>query len=172
MRHTDCFIRPARLEDLPALTEILNHYVLHTHSTFDVTPSTPEQRVPWFHDHSGGGRYRMLVGEQASGLVIGFACSGRHRTKEAYNTTVETSVYCHPDFVGRGLGSVLYGSLFTALEDQDIHRCVAGIAQPNEASNALHQRFGFRMIGTYSEVGRKFGKFWDVLWLERPLRLS
>ena len=161
-------IRPVELQDLPALTEIVNHYVLHSHATFDVTPFTPEQRLPWFHEHSAGKRYQMLVADDPALGVVGFACSGRHRAKEAYDTTVETSVYCRWDCVGRGLGRLLYSSLFEALEGEDIHRMVAGIAQPNEASNALHQRFGFQVIGTYTQVGRKFGKYWDVLWMERP----
>lgn len=164
-------IRPAVLDDLRALTEILNHYVLHSHSTFDITPSTAEQRLPWFKDHSGGQRHQMLVADDADFGVVGFASSGRHRPKDAYDTTVETSVYCRVDFVGRGLGTLLYTSLFEALAGEDIHRFVAGIAQPNEGSNALHQRMGFRPIGTYSEVGRKFGKYWDVLWVERPSKL-
>ena len=164
-------IRPAVLDDLPALTEIINHYVLHSHATFDVSPSTPEQRLPWFHDHSCGQRYQMLVAEEPALGVVGFACSGRHRAKEAYDTTVETTVYCKSDCVGRGLGTLLYNALFDVLVGQDIHRMVAGIAQPNDASNALHHRLGFQVIGTYSQVGRKFGKYWDVLWMERPLRL-
>lgn len=164
-------IRPAVLDDVPVLTEILNHYVLHSHATFDVTPSTPDQRLPWFRDHSGGRRYQMLVADDLEQGVVGFACSGRHRAKEAYDTTVETTVYCKADCVGRGLGTSLYTALFDALSEQDIHRMVAGIAQPNEASNALHRRLGFRDIGTYSQVGRKFGKYWDVLWMERPLKL-
>jgi phosphinothricin acetyltransferase len=164
-------VRLAQLDDLPALTEIINHYVVHTHATFDVAPSTPEQRLPWFKDHSSGQRYQMLVAEDPAKGVVGFACSGRHRPKAAYDTTVETSVYCKHDFVGRGLGTLLYTSLFEALSRQDIHRFVAGIAQPNDPSNTLHRRLGFKEIGTYSQVGRKFGKYWDVLWMERPAKL-
>jgi len=110
----------------------------------------------------------MLVAEDPAVGVTGFACSGRHRAKEAYTTTVETSVYCRKDWAGPGLGRLLYSSLFEALAGEDIHRMVAGIAQPNQASNALPQRLGFHVIGTYTQVRRKFGKYWDVLWMERP----
>ncbi|MEO8097585.1 MAG: N-acetyltransferase family protein [Acidobacteriota bacterium] len=161
-------VRTAVLDDLPALTDIHNHYVLHTHVTFDLKPFTPDQRLPWFKDHSDGKRYRILVAEDASG-VAGYACTGRHRAKEAYDTTVETSIQCRPDWVGRGLGTLLYTSLFEALADEDIHCVVAGIAQPNDASNALHARLGFQILGTFSQVGRKFGKYWDVTWMQRPL---
>jgi len=169
---TDIIVRPATLEDLPSITEIHNHYILHTHITFDVQAYLPEQRVTWFHEHSDGGRYRMLVACDSRSGIIGYACTGRHRAKEAYDTTVESSVGCRPDGVGRGVGTLLYNALFDAIADQDIHRIVAGIAQPNPASNALHKRFGFKEIGVYTEVGRKFGKYWDVRWMERPLRLA
>jgi len=164
-------VRPATLADLPRLTAIHNHYVRHTHITFDVQPFMPEQRAAWFHDHSDGRRYRLLVAEDPSGGVLGYACTGRFRAKDAYDTTVEASVACRPDAVGRGLGTALYQALFEAVAGEDIHRIVAGIAQPNPASNALHQRFGFRIIGSFTQVGRKFAKYWDVIWMERPLRL-
>ena len=70
---------------------------------------------------------------------------------------------------GRGLGALLYGALLPALEDEDLHRAYGGVALPNPASVALHERFGFREAARYSEQGRKFGRYWDVVWLERPL---
>lgn len=162
-------IRSAVPADLPHLTQIHNHYVLHTHVTFDVHPFTPEERLPWFREHSDGRRYRLLVAESEG--VLGYATTGRFRTKAAYDTTVEVSIACHPESTGRGIGTQLYQSLFEAIENEDINRLVAGIAQPNPASNALHRRFGFRPVGTFSGVGRKFGKYWDVMWFERPLKL-
>lgn len=159
-------VRPATIEDLPSITEIHNYYIVNTHITFDVQPQRPEHRVTWFHEHSDNQRYRLLVACDAQGSLLGYTCTGRHRPKEAYDTTVEASVACRPDGVGRGLGTLLYRALFDTLADQDIHRIVAGIAQPNPASNALHERFGFKRIGLFTEVGRKFGKYWDVLWME------
>ncbi len=164
-------VRPALLTDLPRLTEIHNHYIVHTHITFDVQPFHWQQRAGWFHDHSDGRRYRLLVADDPARGVAGYACTGRFRTKDAYDTTVEASIACAPDAVCGGLGTLLYQALFEAIADQDIHRIVAGIAQPNPASNALHMRFGFRSIGTFSQVGRKFDKYWDVMWMERPLHL-
>jgi phosphinothricin acetyltransferase len=168
----NAIVRAATIEDLPGLTEIHNYYVLNTHITFDVHPYAPDQRVAWFHDHSDGRRYRILVADDAAGGVLGYACTGRFRTKEAYDTTVEISIACRPDAVGRGLGTALYGALFEAIAGEDINRIVAGIAQPNPASNALHRRFGFRIVGAFSQAGRKFDKYWDVLWMERPLHLA
>lgn len=161
-------IRPASIADLPRITEIHNYYVQNTHITFDVRPFTPEQRVPWFNQHSNGGRHRILVAEDG-GQILGYTATGSFRSKEAYETTVEVSVACSPDSTRRGIGSQLYRELFSLLEKEDVHRVVAGIAQPNAASNALHGRFGFTEIGAFTEVGRKFGKYWDVLWMQKTM---
>ena len=162
-------IRPARLEDLPALTAIYNHYIVHTPITFDLRPATPDERRPWFEDHSTTGRYRILVAEVAAGEVVGCASSSRWRPKAAYDTTVESSVYCHPDHTGKGIGTLLYTRLFTTLEGENVHRVVAGITLPNPASVGLHERFGFRRVGDFTEVGFKFDRYWDVSWFERAL---
>jgi phosphinothricin acetyltransferase len=161
-------IRPASLADLPRITEIHNYYVENTHITFDVRPFAPEQRVPWFHAHSDGRRHRILAAEE-DGRVVGYTATGSFRPKEAYETTVEVSVACSPGSTAKGIGSRLYNELFSLLEKEDVHRVVAGIAQPNAASNALHERFGFKQIGAFTEVGRKFGKYWDVLWMEKTM---
>ena len=162
-------VRPAQLKDLPRIVEIQNHYIQHTHITFDVQPFTPEQRREWFHDHNNGKRYRLLVAEDEQRRIVGYACTGRFRPKPAYETTVEVSIACDPGSTGKRMGTRLYDELFTTLRGEDVHRAVAGIAQPNPASNALHQRFGFRPVGTFTEVGRKFGRYWDVLWVEKIL---
>jgi phosphinothricin acetyltransferase len=82
---------------------------------------------------------------------------------------VETSVYLAPDAVGRGAGTRLYEKLFKALEGEDVHRAYAGIALPNPASVGLHERFGFKRAGHFTEQGRKFGRYWDVAWYEKAL---
>ncbi|MFG2224043.1 GNAT family N-acetyltransferase [Streptomyces sp. NPDC048644] len=105
----------------------------------------------------------------ARGALLGYATSSPFRPKAAYATSVEVTVYCAPHAAGRGIGTLLYRALFAALADEDVHRAYAGIAQPNAASTRLHTRFGFRHIGTYTEVGRKFGRYWDVAWYQKDL---
>jgi phosphinothricin acetyltransferase len=161
-------VRPATRADLARMTEIYNHYVVTTPITFDLEPVTPEQREPWFHEHSEPPRYRLLVAEDG-GRVVGFAGTGRFRDRAAYDTTAETTIYCAPEATGRGVGAALYSALFKALRGADLNRLVAGITISNDASVALHRRFGFSDVGIFTEVGRKFGRFWDVLWMERPL---
>jgi phosphinothricin acetyltransferase len=85
---------------------------------------------------------------------------------------VETTIYCAQGAEGKGIGSRLYAALFDAIAAEDIRRIVGGYTLPNAASAALHRRFGFKTVGVFSEVGRKFGKYWDVAWTERPLRIG
>lgn len=161
-------VRAAREADLAALTSIYNHYVEHTHVTFDLEPFTVEQRRAWFAHYADTGPHRLLVAADGE-HVLGYATSSRFRDKAAYDTSVETTVYCASGGTGRGVGRALYAALFAALESEDVHRAYAGIALPNDASLALHRAFGFSAVGTFREVGRKFDRWWDVTWLERPL---
>jgi phosphinothricin acetyltransferase len=163
-------IRAATRSDLPRLTEIYNHYVINTAVTFDLEPYTVERRAVWFEQFGNAGRYRLLVAENES-EILGYAGTTRFRPKAAYETTVETSIYCAPDALQQGIGSSLYQALFELLASEDIHRIVAGYTLPNPASAALHKRFGFKPAGLFHENGRKFGRYWDVAWLERPLIL-
>ncbi len=166
----DISIRPAARGDLPRLTEIYNHYVIHTPVTFDVEPYTVERRETWFSQFAASGRYRLFVAEE-NGSVVGYAGTTRFRPKAAYETTVETTIYCDQRAIGKGIGSLLYGTLFDALQGEDIRRIVGGYTLPNPASAALHERFGFKRVGIFTENGRKFGRDWDVAWNERPLHI-
>ncbi|MFF0445725.1 GNAT family N-acetyltransferase [Streptomyces sp. NPDC004609] len=168
-KRTEVQVRPGSEADLAALTALYNHYIRETPITFDTTPFTPEQRLPWLRSHSEDGPHCLLVAQDAADGLLGFATSGPLRPKAAYSTSVEVSVYCAPEAAGRGIGTLLYKSLFEALEGKDLHRAYAAITQPNAASVRLHTRFGFRPLGTYHEVGRKFGRYWDVAWYEKRL---
>ena len=165
-------IRAATLDDLPALTGIYNHYILNTPITFDVQAFTADERRAWFDHHQTSGPYRLLVATDTAGTCVGYASTSRWRPKPAYGATVESSVYCHPGAVGKGCGTALYAALFAALEREDVHVIVAGLTLPNPASLALHEKFGFQPVGVFHAVGRKFDKYWDVAWFERPLRLE
>ncbi|MGA5518737.1 GNAT family N-acetyltransferase [Streptomyces pseudogriseolus] len=174
--HAEAQVRPGDEGDLVALTDLYNHYVRETPVTFDTTPFTPAERRPWLLSHPLDGPHRLMVATAAdTGRVLGYASSGPFRAKPAYATSVETTVYVAPDSLRggtpsrRGIGTLLYQALFDALADEGLHRAYAGITQPNAASTALHERFGFRYVGTYREVGHKFGRWWDVAWHEKEL---
>ena len=161
-------VRRAERRDLAAITEIYNHYVETSAITFDVTPYSVDERAPWFAQFAPSGRHQLFVAEQG-GRVIGYAGSLPFRPKAAYETSVETTIYVAPGERARGVGPRLYEALFGALRGEDVHRLLAGITLPNEASVRLHERLGFQRVGVYSEVGRKLGRYWDVGWWERGL---
>jgi phosphinothricin acetyltransferase len=167
MLRTSVDVRAALQADLPHVNEIYNHYVRTSHATFDVEERTPERCRGWFADHASP-THPVLVAER-EGHVVGYAAAGEHRPRPAYASSVETSVYVAPDAVGGGIGRALYAALFDVLPAREVHRAVAGIALPNPASVALHLAFGFGPVGRFTEVGRKFGRYWDVEWYERPL---
>ena len=164
--HARVHVRPATQDDLAAINEIYNHYVAETHITFDVEPMRMEARLEWFAHYGLEGRHRLFVAEEEG--AVGFATSSRFRPKPGYLTSVETSVYVAPDATGKGAGSRLYEMLFKSLEGEDIHRAYAGIALPNPPSIALHEKFGFQRVAHFTEQGRKFGRYWDVDWFEKP----
>jgi len=165
---TGLVVRLAEEADLPLLNDLYNHYVEETPATFDVRASTVEERRVWFRQFSRSGRHQLWIACRGDELV-GYACSHAFRAKDAYETSVETTVYVAPGRGREGIGSALYSSLFSALAGEDVHRAYAGITIPNEASEALHRSFGFRPIGTFEEVGRKHGRYWSVRWFQKPL---
>jgi phosphinothricin acetyltransferase len=161
-------IRRAEEGDLRAIDALYAIYVRETAITFDLVPPTWEQRRLWFARFGERGRHQLFVAARA-GRVLGYACTRPFRDKAAYETTVETSIYLEPAACGQGLGGRLYEALLAAIEGSDVHLAVAGITLPNPASVALHERLGFRSAGVMSQVGRKFGRYWDVLWMQRSL---
>ncbi|MFN3810906.1 MAG: GNAT family N-acetyltransferase [Roseateles asaccharophilus] len=160
-------IRHATPEDLPDLRELRNWYIANSNATFDVAPLSAEAMQAWFSQF-GRGPHRLLVAEQAGGL-LGYCSSQRYRAHPAFDTTVETSIYAHPQAARRGVGSALYQALFEGLAGQGLHRAVVGIALPNAASLRLHEKFGFRPVGVFSEYATEHGQFISSQWLERGL---
>lgn len=161
-------IRPAVSSDAAALTELYNHYVATTAITFDIEPWTVADRTAWMSHYAEAGRYRLLVAHEGDELA-GYASTSPFAVKPAYETSVETTIYTAAGHSGKGIGTALYEALFAAVADEDLHRAYAGITMPNDASLRLHQRFGFTEVGLYREVGRKFGRYHDVLRMQREL---
>jgi phosphinothricin acetyltransferase len=161
-------IRRIEQGDLPVLLDIYNHYIRETPVTFDIAPRTLAQRQAWLDGFAVAGRYQCLVAVK-DGVAIGCASSHSYKDRAAYDATVASSIYLAPDACGQGLGRRLYATLFDALKGEDIHRIFAGVTLPNDASVALHRSFGFEPVGIYREVGRKFGRFWDVATYMRSM---
>jgi phosphinothricin acetyltransferase len=167
MRNDKVLIRPGSAEDILGLTDIFNYYIEHTNARFTTELQTVESCRAWFGGY-GAGRYRLLVAHDASG-VLGAAYSSRYRPSPAFDTTVETSIYMHPDRRRDGIGTRLYSALIQLLEDGDVHLAVAGVAQPNEASNALHRKLGFEEVGTFRDYARKRGVWISSTWFQRRM---
>lgn len=165
----EALVRHAVRADLPALVDIYNHYVRETPVTFDTDEFTVEAREAWFQSFDGSVPYRLLVAARGD-EILGYASSSCFKPRKAYDVSVETTIYLDPASTGKGIGKTLYGALMRELvADPRLHRAYGGVALPNGASVALHERLGFEHVGTYREVGRKFGRYWDVAWFEKDL---
>ncbi|MBO6558130.1 MAG: N-acetyltransferase [Pseudomonadales bacterium] len=163
---TNLSIREATQDDATALADIYNHYVRETHITFDLEPVTVENREVMIEGYNKNARHRLFVGTDNE-QVVGYVSSSQFRTKPAYDLSVETTIYLDQGMTGRGYGKKLYEHLFRELEATDVHRYYGIIALPNQASIELHREFGFVEKGILTEVGYKFDKYWDTLWMEK-----
>lgn len=165
MATSELTIERANSADLAAIVEIYNHYIEHSHATFDTEAFSVDERVAWFASFDRDSR-QCLVARQHD-KTIGFACSGVFKPKPAWDSTVEVSVYLAPEAAGRGVGTALYSELIPRLDAAGVHRAAAIVALPNTGSITLHQRFGFETMGVISEGGFKLGQYWDVAYLVR-----
>ncbi len=117
----------------------------------------------------GPGLAKAALGAELDGRVVGVTYSSFYRPKPAYRSTAETTIVLDTDHLGRGLGSALLETLLARLRDRGFHRAVAIVALPNDASVALHQKLGYRIVGTLSEVGHKLDGYWGTMLLEAEL---
>lgn len=152
-------LRNATTDDAAQICEIYNHYVLQTPITFEEQPVTPDDMVHRIRETMES--LPWLVWEE-DGRLLGFCYASKWKGRCAYRYSAESTVYLHPASVAHGIGSQLYHALLTDLRGRQIHTVIGGIALPNEASVALHERFGFEKIAHFKEVGRKFDEWIDV----------
>jgi phosphinothricin acetyltransferase len=159
--------RPAIPADGEAIAAIYNHYIASSVATFEVEPvSADEMRSRVAAIEAAG--LPWLVADGPAGL-LGYAYATRWRGRAAYRFSCEITVYLAPDAVGQGVGTALYTELFRILESGGLHLVIGGIALPNDASVALHERFGMTKVAHLHEVGFKFGHWVDVGFWERRL---
>jgi L-amino acid N-acyltransferase YncA len=161
----DASIRTAVAEDGAALARIYNHYIASTIVTFEeaaVSAADMSARVA----EISAAQLPWLVAQSSAG-VSGFAYASRWKGRCAYRYSVESTVYLDPGAVGRGLGTALYSRLLARLQELGCHAVIGGIALPNEASVALHEKLGMRKVAHFAEVGFKFGHWVDVGYWQR-----
>ena len=159
-------VRSATVEDAPAVLEIYNHEVLTSTVTFDLVPRTLAEQESWITDRSGA--HVVLVVED-DGEVVGFGALSQYRERAGYATTVEDSVYVHEDHRGKGVGRLLLAELVERATAHGFHALMAKVVGDHQASINLHAAAGFDVVGHEREVGRKFGRWLDVVLLERLL---
>lgn len=154
-------IRPARENDLPALLDIYNGEVELGEATLDLNPRTLGEWCEWYLAHQTDAHF-ILVAEENEKLV-GYASLSEYRKKEAYSSTAEISVYVDRGFRRRGAASALMEAVLEKARGcGTLHSVVSVITAGNEASERLHEKFGFTFCGTLHEVGFKHGKFRDI----------
>jgi L-amino acid N-acyltransferase len=159
-------IRLAQRDDSEAIRQIYNLEVSTSTVTFDLVPRTAADQLQWLEARSGA--HAVIVAE-VDGEVVGFASLSPFRDRPAYNSTVEDSVYVRADQRGTGLGAALLEELLTLAGQHGFHTVIARIVGGHDASIGLHQRLGFEEVGLEREVGRKFGKWLDVMVMQRLL---
>jgi L-amino acid N-acyltransferase YncA len=153
--------------DAEAVRDIYNVEVAESTVTFDLVPRSVADQLAWIDEHSGG--HPAIVAVDDSDTVVGFASLTPYRPRPAYATTVEDSVYVRRDQRGAGVGGLLLADLIDLARDHGFHSAIARIVGGHDASIALHRACGFEQIGIEREVGRKFGKWLDVVLMQKLL---
>ena len=155
------FIRNIKDADIEAVNSLYNNYIKETPFTFDIEEKTLSQKKEWFKIFKKDSPFQCVVAYE-NDILIGFASSRPFRDKEAYESSIETSVYISEKYIGKGFGKLLMQDLLNKIDGYSINRAYAFITEPNNASERLHTLLGFKKIGVLNKVGKKFGKFWNV----------
>jgi L-amino acid N-acyltransferase YncA len=155
---------------LPEIAAIYAEEVRSSAATFDLeAPDLGHWARSLEQVDPDAGHHLLAALDSEDGRVLGYAKSGRFREHAAYDTTCEVSIYIARDARGRGVAKSLYARLFELLDASPLRLATAGMTEPNPASHALHRAFGFERVGTFTGVGVKFGRAWDVTWYQRSL---
>ena len=166
-KHASKIVRRVRSDDVNAISEIYNFYVMETAVTFEEKAVTSDDIQSRIHDVESSD-LPWLVGEE-KGRIIGYAYANRWKERSAYRHSVEVSVYVDHTLHKKGWGTVLYRALFDELRNRDIHLAIGGITLPNEASIALHEKFGMEKVAHFRGIGYKFGEWRDVGYWQKNL---
>jgi phosphinothricin acetyltransferase len=160
-------VRLARLDDAEGICAIYNREVTESTVTLDLVPRSLAAQRQWLLEHSGA--HPAVVATDERGEVVGFGSLGPYRSRPAYATTVEDSVYVRRDSLRRGVGRLILRELVTLATTHGFHAVIGRIVGGHEASVGLHRACGFELVGVEREVGRKFGRWLDVVVMERLL---
>jgi len=161
-------VRQITARDAAAVRDIYNREVTGSTVTFDLVPRSEEEQLEWIAEHSGA-HPAVVAFDTEAGDVVGFGSLSPYRSRPAYSTTVEDSVYVRHDQRGRRVGHALLGELVQLATTHGFHAVMARIVGGHEVSIKLHHACGFEIVGVEREVGRKFGRWLDVVLMQRLL---
>jgi phosphinothricin acetyltransferase len=161
-------VRPAVEVDLPDILEIYNEAVLHTTASYDYEPRTLEHRREWFIERQRED-YAVFVAVNPEGRIVGWSALNPYHSRCGFRFTAENSVYVAADQRGQGIGGLLLAPLLEAAVRRGLHSIIAAVDAENEASLRLHATFGFEKVGHFKQVGYKFNRWLDVVYLEKLL---
>ena len=161
-------VRPATAADLPGILDIYNEAVLNTTASYDYEPRTLEHRTQWFEERQRD-NYPVFVAVEQDGHIVGWSALNPFHARIGYRFTSENSVYVAANRRGKGIGRALLGPLLEAGRGRGLHAILAVIDAENEASLRLHAEFGFEKVGHFKQTGFKFGRWLDVVYLEKLL---
>lgn len=160
-------VRLAERRDAEAIRAIYNAEVTGGVNTFDITPRTLDDQIAWLDDHASS--HPAVVAVDEAGAVLGFGSVSPFRPRPAYTPTVEDTLYVAPEHRGRGVGRAILEELVRLAEVHGFHSVIGRIVGHNEASIGVHRACGFEVVGTEREVGRKLGRWLDVVEMQRLL---
>ena len=157
-------IRKAKEEDISGIMEIYNKEIKEGIATFDTVEKKLDDMEKWYKEY--GYKNPLIVSEE-KGKIIGWAALSKYSTRCAYSDTAELSLYVKDEFQGKGMGKKLMKFVLEEGRKGGLHTIIARITEGNESSVNLHKKFGFNYVGTYKEVGKKFGKTLDVVLMQK-----
>jgi L-amino acid N-acyltransferase YncA len=167
MQQSPIIIRNALESDLSALLEIYNDIILTTTAIYSEEPHTLQMRLDWFNERKQAG-FPVIAAEQ-NGVLVGFATYGKFRVWPCYRFTIEHSLYVHKDSRGQGISKILLQEIISLAKSAGMHALIAGVDSENDISLQLHLKFGFTQVAHFKEVGFKFNRWLDLIFLEMIL---
>ena len=165
--NNELLLRPAAAADVEAINILYNHYVQVSTCTYQEEPETMESRQQWFENHRP--EIHPIIVAVSNGRVVGWGSLSTYHSRCAYRNTAEISVYVHHELHRLGIGSAILNDLILRARAIGYHAIIAAIDGEQKASITMHTRFGFTEVGHFQEVGFKFGRWLDVIYMERIL---
>jgi phosphinothricin acetyltransferase len=156
-------IRQVELADAAQIAEIYNYYIENTHHTFETEAVGESEMRNRIGEITASHPYYVA---EENGEIVAYAFATAYKSRCAYRSSAEVSVYVKNNIKQKGIGTRLYDELLTVLRQTNVHAIIAGIALPNEASTRLHEKFGFEKVAHFREIGFKFGEWIDVGYWE------